>query len=438
MRILLVHNRYRSASPSGENRVVDQEAEALAVAGHEVRRLERRSDDIAALPPARRALVPVQVLWSRRAATDFDAELDRSAPDVVHVHNLFPLLSASVLQRAAARRVPCVVTVHNYRLVCPGSDLYRTGAPCRDCAGRTLALPGIRHGCYRASALATAPVALAAAAHRRLWRTVPSAYLFLSEAHRRELGSLDLPPERCFVKGNAVPPAPPRGAPEPLVVYLGRLSEAKGLRVLQRAWERFAADRPGSGLRLALAGAGPLDGELRQWAAARPDVSFLGLLDRPACAALVGRCRAVVVPSEWPEPFGLVVIEAMAAGVPALATDHGAFPELVTHGVDGFLYPPGSAPSLAGLLAEVAGASEARLAEMGRAALRTYRARFTPAGNVAALEAAYRFAVDHPRWLDRAPGAGTGGGPRVDPFGDPAGRPGPGGPPGPAAYQAGG
>lgn len=399
MRILVVHNRYRSSVPSGEDRVVDGERRALVAAGHEVARFEARSDDIAAMPVRRRAFVPLRLVWNRRAAADLDRALSAVEPDVVHVHNTFPLLSASILAQCAAREVPSVVTIHNYRLICPGSALYRTGGPCRDCASRRFALPGVVHGCYRTSPAATLPLALADFATRRTWRTAPSAYIFLSEALRRELAPLRLPTERCFVKGNFVEPAPPRGPGEPVVAYLGRLTEEKGLRVLMDGWDRYLAGANGRrpGLRLAVAGTGPLEAEVRAWAADRPSVAVLGLLGREDCADLVRRARAVVVPSEWPEPFGLVVAEAMAAGAVAIATDHGAFADMVTHGRDGYRYPPGDPEALSQLLRTVEEAPPGALAAMGAAARATHRRRFATGDNVATLEKVYRYAVEHPR-----------------------------------------
>ena len=154
-----------------------------------------------------------------------------------------------------------------------------------------------------------------------------------------------------------------------------------------------------AGLRLAIAGSGPLDEEVRAWAASRPSVDVLGLLTRDECTALVRRARALVAPSEWPEPFGLVVAEAMAAGVPPVASAHGSFVEIITDGVDGMLYPPGDVGALARHLQGIE-SSPNRLLELGEAAKQTYEKRFTAAQNVAELEAIYRFAIDNPRWLD--------------------------------------
>jgi len=348
MRVLVVHNRYRSCSPSGENRVVDQETQALLRAGHEVEHFERESDDIEVFSLRQKVLIPAQVVWSPSAARDMSRLLGSFKPDVVHVHNLFPMISPSVLHACRRHLVPAVVTLHNYRQICPSGDLFRDGAICTDCLGRP-PLPSIRHGCYRDSAVATLPIAIADVATKGTWQTLPSAYVFISGSQRDLFSSLELPRERCFVKHNLVYPMGGERTTEPLIVYLGRLNEEKGLPLLMKAWDRLAS----TGLKLVIAGGGPLEDEVSKWASSRPSVEAAGLLDRDECISLLARARAAVVPSQWLETFGLVVAEAMSASVPSIATDHGAFPELITDGVDGVLFPPGDVDTLARLLGKV-------------------------------------------------------------------------------------
>ncbi len=394
MRVLVVHNRYRSCSPSGENRVVDQETQALLRAGHEVEHFERVSDDIEDFSLRQKLLIPAQVVWSPKAARDMSRVLGSFKPDVVHVHNLFPMISPSVLHACRRHLVPAVVTLHNYRQICPSGDLFRDGKICRDCLGRA-PLPSIRHGCYRDSAAATIPLAVADVATKGTWQTLPSAYVFISASQRDLFSSLELPKQRSFVKHNLVYSMGTEGTSEPLVVYLGRLNEEKGLPLLMQAWDRLASN----GLKLVIAGGGPLEDEVRNWARSRPSVEAAGLLDRDACMSLLARARAAVVPSQWLETFGLVVAEAMSASVPSIATAHGAFPELITDGVDGVLFPPGDVDTLARLLGEVEREPE-RWDALGREARRTYEQRFEPAKNIAQLEAIYRFAIEHPVWIE--------------------------------------
>lgn len=402
MKVLVVHNRYRSSSPSGEDRVVDQEHAALEAAGHQVRRFERRSDDIASMPLVKKASVPATAVWNPALARDLQASFDAWRPDVVHVHNVFPLLSPSVFRACARAGIPSVVTLHNFVLVCAAGNLFRDGSICRACTGRRVPLPAVAHGCFRQT-LSAAPRAMSVFAHRRLWQNAPSAYVFLSGAQRRELEPVGLPVHRSFVKPNLVPDVPrrrprPGSAPhdDGLIVYLGRLTEEKGLRVLMESWQTYLRATTCPRLRLVIAGAGPMEAEINQWANARASVDFVGFLDRGACADLVAAATAVVAPSEWPEPFGLVVAEAMAAGVPPIATDHGAFRELVTHGHDGLLYPPGDPSALSKVLARL-DREPGWAVQLGVTAYDTYRRRFAPAGNVAELERIYRFAIANPR-----------------------------------------
>ncbi len=421
MKIMLVHNRYRSTAPSGENRVVDTEAGALAAAGHEVIRFERHSDDIETWSRARKAVLPGRVVWSAEAHRDLAARLREHRPDVVHVHNTFPLLSPAVLHACRAAGVPVVATIHNYKLACASGDFFRDGAVCHDCAGR-LPGPALRHGCYRGSRAATAPVALAMTAHRRAWRSLVSAYIFISAAQRDLLTGLGLDPGRVFVRHNLIPARaglaaasePPDTQPmdtqlmdtqppvtRPMVVYAGRLDEAKGVRLLMAGWDHYravAGDGPGdAGLRLLIVGAGPLEDEVTAWAASRPSVELAGQVDGATCARLMSGARAVLLPSAWEETFGLVVVEAMALGVPPVATAHGSFTELITDGVDGVLFRPGDPAALGQAVADIA-AEPSRYATYGRQARETYAKRFDPERNLNQLIEIYRYAIDHPAY----------------------------------------
>jgi glycosyltransferase involved in cell wall biosynthesis len=399
MRVLVVHGRYRSAAPSGENNVVDRESAALAAAGHEVELFERASDDIAGWPLTRKAALPARALWNGEVRRDLARRLQAWRPDVVHVHNTFPLLSPSVLHACRDAGVPVVVTVHNYKLLCASGDFFREGRPCHDCAAGS-GLPGVRHGCYRGSRAATLPVVASTALHRAAWRELVAAYVFISAAHRDLMADLDLPADRVFVKHNFVPePAasPDRrvGEREHLVAYLGRLDAAKGVPFLMRAWDRFRALHPSSPLRLVVAGGGPLADDVGRWAAAHSSVEAPGLLPPAEAARLLGRARAVVVPSQWEETFGLVAVEAMAAGTPPVAPARGSFPELVGDGVDGVLFEPEDPDALARVLADV-DARPDHFADLGRRARTTYESGFREADNLARLLEVYRFAVEHP------------------------------------------
>ncbi|WP_133905689.1 glycosyltransferase [Actinophytocola oryzae] len=398
MRILVVHNRYRSEQPSGEDNVVDQEVALLREAGHQVDLFERRSDDIADMSLPRKALVPLGVPYNAAARAAMATRLRRDRPDVVHVHNTFPLLSASVVDACRSARVPVVATLHNYTQVCPSGTLYRDGTACTSCVGR-LPIPAVRHGCYRGSSAATVPLALSFMANRRRWWSSVSRFLCISEAQRQTLIANGMPADQLAVKYNFVSDTDVRRtAPGEHLLYLGRLTEEKGVRLLMAAWDEVAASG-GLGVPLVIAGAGPLADEVSRWASGRHDTRFVGRLDATGSRAAIARSVAVVVPSQWMETFGLVVVEAMAAGVPAVAAGHGSLAELVTDGVTGLLHTPGDASSLADALGRVVRAPSS----IGNAARERYEHEFTRSVGLTNLVAHYRSVIERARRAQTVP-----------------------------------
>lgn len=396
MRILLVHNRYRSSAPSGENRVVDQEGEALATRGHDVMVFGRSSDEIEHWSLAKKAALPARSIWSPETRHSLTAMLREYRPDVVHVHNTFPLLSAAVLYACRDAGAPVVTTLHNYRLGCANGTFFRQGAVCHDCAGASLPVPAVRHGCYRGSRAATTPIALAMGLHRRAWQSLVSAYVFISSSQRDLLSAAGLPQDRIFVRHNLIPHrSGPLVSRTPTVVYAGRLDEAKGVRLLMAGWDRYGQKSVPPALRLVIAGAGPLEAEVAAWASARPSVEMAGQVSADRCAELIAQAHAVVLPSAWEETFGLVAIEAMAAGVPPIAAGHGSFTELISPGIDGELFTPGDPEALALAIEEVA-ENPRRYEIYGEQARKTYQQRFDPERSIEDLLSIYRFAIAHP------------------------------------------
>jgi glycosyltransferase involved in cell wall biosynthesis len=394
LRVLVVHNRYRSEQPSGEDRVVDQEKALLADAGHRVSTFERRSDDIATMSVLGKAAIPFRVPWNPVVRSELAARLRAERPDIVHIHNTFPLLSPSVVAACADAGVPAVATLHNYTMVCPTGTLYRGGRVCTDCVG-SAPLPAVRHGCYRGSGLATVPLAVNMVANRRRWWSGVARFFCISHAQRHILIQAGMPAQRLAVKHNfVVDPGSLRSGSGEYLLYFGRLTEEKGVRLLMTAWDQLGACG-GLGLPLVLAGAGPLHGELARWAQDREDVRYIGLQTRAECTELVARAAAVLAPSVWMESFGLVVVEAMAAGVPAVAAAHGAFVELVEDSVTGLLHRPGDAASLTECLRRVV-ATPKRNREMGEAARRRYARDFTPSVGLDRLVAGYEGAIARP------------------------------------------
>lgn len=371
MKVVVAHNRYRSAAPSGENRIVDVEIEQLRAAGVEVIPYLRSSDDIPALGTAAKAMLPVSPVWNPTAQRELADLLRTHRPDVLHLHNPYPLLSPWVIRTAHRHRVPVVHTVHNYRQVCPAGIYFRDGAVCHDCRGRRVALPAIRHRCYRGSAAQSAVMAAALAAHRATWRSV-DRYLALTEAIAEHLRGYGVPPERIVVKPNAVPDPgpPPRGPGEGFLFASGRLVPEKGLELLLSAWCRHPDGALGT---LRIAGDGPQRPLAERAAADRTDVVYLGSLDPAGVRRAMREAAVVVATPTWHDVLPTVVIEALAAGRPVLGTAMGGIPYLIGDGEAGWLAAPEPAA-----LAEALPRARTGAAARSAAARNRYERTFHP------------------------------------------------------------
>jgi len=378
VRILVAHSRYLSGAVSGENRVVEDEAKLLRDSGHDVEMWTPSVEDGSGSVMIRNG---VEAVWSRRAARTMRSLIRDHAPDVVHVHNLYPALSPSVLR--ATGDVPIVQTLHSYRLLCLPATFLRNGRVCEDCLGH-VPWRGVVHGCYRGSVPASAAIATSLAAHRAA-RTFdrPTMYLAVSRFVRDKHVAGGLPAARIRVKPNFSWPSPRREGPGEYFLFLGRLSEEKGLPTMLRAMRSL------NGARLVVAGDGPE--RARMEAEAPAGVEFLGAIEPDAVPDVVRRARALVVPSACFEGAPRSILEAYSAGVPVIASAIGGLPEVVDNDRTGVLVPLGDVRKWEEAAERLLDDAEAT--RLGQGAWQAWQKHFGPDQALRNLEQAYREAL---------------------------------------------
>jgi glycosyltransferase involved in cell wall biosynthesis len=378
VKILLVHNAYRFRG--GEDAVVESETKLLRDAGHEVIEYRRHSDEIRDIGYLRTV---ADTVWSRQTRAELQKVIHTQRPDLLHAHNTFPLISPSAFWSAADARLPVVLTLHNFRLLCPQAMLLRDGRVCQDCVGR-VPWRAVVHGCYRDSRSTTAVLSTMLVAHRALgtWQTKVDRFIALNEFCRDKFIEGGLPADRIVVKPNFVLPNPLPDVPREHLLFVGRLSAEKGVDVLARAASGFQHGT------LRVVGTGPHDKALL----ACPGASMLGFQDPAGVRREMRQALALVFPSLWFETFGLVMVEAFAAGTPVIASRLGAALSLVRDGETGLLVEPGNVDDLRTKM-QWALEHPQQMAEMGRRARDFYLSRFTPEQNLSQLLAVYQDAM---------------------------------------------
>jgi glycosyltransferase involved in cell wall biosynthesis len=406
MKILLVHNFYGSAAPSGENTSYEAERDLLKSGGHTVIEYTRHSDEIRARGLWGMLKGGLLTPWNPGTISAVREILSREKPDVMHVHNFFPLISPSVFYAAKGTATATVFTLHNYRALCAYAIPMRAGEVCTECLDRQSVMPALKYCCYRGSRLATIPLATMIAIHRRLgtWSKQVDALITLTGFQRDMLVNAGMPAEGMFIKPHFYKDAP---APlawqerEDKAVYIGRLSMEKGPAVMIEAWKQLGSKAP----RLEVIGEGPDMGQLKEslrGSAAEARVVFLGQLPFGEAQKRLASAKMLVLPSICFEGFPMVIREAFALGVPVLGSKIGSIPFIVSHEMNGLLFKPGASAELAAMIEGLC-STDNRLAGMALAARQEFEAKYTAEANLEILIKIYEAAINqrHARGKDR-------------------------------------
>ncbi|HYC43178.1 MAG TPA: glycosyltransferase [Noviherbaspirillum sp.] len=379
MKILVAHNAYQHRG--GEDTVVEAEVDLLRRHGHEVKVYRQHND---ALHHMSRAKAAVSAIWSQDAAGEVEELCNRFHPDVIHVHNTFPLISPSLYWTADALRVPVVQTLHNFRLLCPQAIFLRDGKICEDCVGK-LPWRSVTRKCYRESAMQSAVITTMLATHRAIgtYRDRVTRYIALNRFARDKYIEGGLPAARFRIKPNFVTSTRvPDWSSRSGGMYVGRLSSEKGLEVLA------AAARSNGARNVDVIGGGPLEAQARDAFGER----YLGYRPLDEIMARMERAQYLVLPSICYENSPRTIVEAFSCGLPVIASRLGALADLVKDGVTGLLFHPGDPVDLAEKIAW-AEAHPEQMVRMGQAARAEYEAEFTPERNYEMLMDIYDDAI---------------------------------------------
>jgi glycosyltransferase involved in cell wall biosynthesis len=386
MRILLVHNLYKQ--PGGENVVFDSEGQLLSKYGHFVERLIFDNSTIKTF--ADRILSGLKVIYNPASAKRLKEKIHHFRPDIIHVHNFIPLVSPSVFFVAKKFNIPIILTLHNYRLICPSATLVYKGKIYERSIKTFFPLDAILKGVYRNSILETAAIAIMVTLHNLIgtWRNKVDFFIALSNFAKEKFktSALAIPEELLAVKSNFVPDfGVGHSERDNDLLFVGRLVEEKGIRVLLKA----AALLP---FKLTIIGDGPMRKLVVKAASTNPNIHYLGFQDKVTIARHMKKCKALIFPSIWYEGFPLAILEAFSTGTLVIASRLGAMAEIIEDRVNGLLFETGNEKALVDKIVEVnAQPDHAKL--LADNARLSYLTHYTPERNYGMLIGIYNKAL---------------------------------------------
>ncbi len=385
MRILLVHNSYQQAG--GEDQVFRDESALLRSRGHEVREFTVHNNAVETMG---RLELARKTVWNRVAYDELRRSVRAHRSQVVHFHNTFPLISPAGYRAAHDEKAAVVQTLHNYRLLCPAATFYRQDRACEDCMGKFVPWPGVLHGCYRNSRLASGVVMTMLTVHRalRTWRDEVDLYVALTKFARDKFVQGGLPPQKILVKPNFVDPDPGFGSGDGgFALFVGRLAQEKGVATLLRAAAMLDRSH-----RVEIVGDGPLREQVLEACQRIPNLDYLGRRPLQEVAELMGQAAVLVFPSQWYEGLPRTIIESYAKGTPVIASRLGSMIELVETARTGWLFTPGDAQELAQHIRHAL-SSSSDLGEMRRHARLEFERSYTADRNYELLLDLYEKAI---------------------------------------------
>jgi glycosyltransferase involved in cell wall biosynthesis len=384
MKVLVLHNMHELRG--GEDEAVRADVALLRAKGHDVALYCRSYEEIPRGDLLARMGIGFEIFWSPTSSNKIREVLRHFRPDIAHFHSIFPLITPSAYYACRAEGVPTVQTLHNYRLICPAATLLRDGKICELCVGR-LPWPAVVYGCYRGSKAQSLVMATAQGAQMALgtWHTQVDAFIALTEFARRLFVRGGLPAERIHVRPNVVDrPAPVRYGRPRSAIFVGRLSTEKGVDVLLQAWSRIP------NIPLTIVGGGPLLESTRRIiaSAALRNVELTGEVSHTEAVERIRRAGMLLLPSIWYEGLPFVLIEALAAGVPVIASNIGGQAEVINDGLNGLLFPSGEVAALVAAVNRLTAAPD--LADrLSRGARQVFEERYSPEHSYARLMEIY-------------------------------------------------
>ena len=382
MRILIVHNYYQD--PGGEDEVFRLEKLKLSET-EEVRELSFINKK-GWKGFFQFMLYPFNFIAKRK----IEAEIEHFKPEIVHFHNLHYAVGPIAIRVIKKRNIPMVMTLHNYRLICPSATLFSNGNIFLDSVKASFPWKAVKLGLSSNSAIKTFWFAFGVWLHKKIgtWNMV-DRYIVLTDFAKQLFidSSLNVSPSKFVVKPNfIINPNFAKVAKQDHFLFVGRLTEEKGINVLLQTALK-------GNFKLRIAGDGPLKNDVVNACEQNGNITYLGSLAKADILKEMNLCSALIFPSTWFEGMPMTIIEAFACVTPVIASNLGAMQTMITNGENGLLFTVGDASSLLQTVENFNQLGAPQKLQMGENAKANYEKYYAEETNKAQLLGIYKDAI---------------------------------------------
>ena len=385
MKILLIHNTYQHKG--GEDSVLKNEYQLLKE-NNSVEKLLFNNDNIKS--SFDKLKIGFTSIFNNSSAKIVEKKIKEFSPDIIHVHNFFPIASPSIFYVANRLNIPIVMTIHNYRLICPNALLFKNNEICEKCIKKSFAIDGVLNGCYRESKVQTFALALMSYIHkkRKTWSTKIDKYIALTNFAKNKIldSSLNLDENKIVIKPNFVEDNGFDYDKEEYFLFVGRLSIEKGIKLLLKSFEE-------NHKKLIIIGSGPLEAVVKESAQKNSNIEYVGYQNKEFIIHKLKKAKALIFTSIWYEGMPMTILESFSVGTPIIAPNIGGPNEIVKNHINGLIYESNNLNSLSSKIEILA--SENKLhKQLCVGARKSYEEGYTVAKNYKLLMDIYKGVIN--------------------------------------------
>lgn len=384
MRILFVHNLYKGGI-GGEDIVLNQEINMLNKEGHIVDLFSLSSESISSR--FSKIKTAINLTYSKASKLKIEDKIKAFSPDIVHVHNFFPLITPSVFDACIENNTPVVHTLHNYRLICPSGLLMHNNRIYEKAIIKG-PFSTVIDKVYRDSYFGTFALARMIDYHKKnkTWDTKVDQFIALTSFSKSKFLEAGFLENRISVKPNFIDDNGCNFKKEDYYVFVGRLSEEKGIPLLLDCFSNLKS-------KLIIIGTGPLKKQVVDAEKRCPNIQYLGFRDKSYVIDKLKNAKALIMSSIWYEGMPMTMLESFSVGTPVIGPNIGGVKEMIDDSINGLIYKTGNLQDFITSINTFDEDLDLQI-RLSQGARNTFEQKYTPEKNYKILMNIYNIAIN--------------------------------------------